>query len=439
MKTELRFASRIFSPLFVLLFSPVPATLSAQTITLHRAVELALQHATGIAVIAADQKRTTASYRELRNSYIPQLNVGAGIGYTDGFPLSLEGSAPSLVNVTAQSALFNLALSDFIRAARDEIKVDSLSGKDQRNQVIQDTVLSYAELAKWQRRLSSLREAQGQEQKMETAVEERVKAGIDSEMDLSKAKLSVARVKLRMAEATGAADVLREHLAKVTGLPATSLDIDPDSIPAFPNVTQDNDLAQKSADSNPSVQAAVEEAHAQYLRVRGEKRSLWPTMDFAAQYANLTTINDYQRFYQAHSFQPNNVTVGAAVRFPFFNLAQHSRIEEAEADAQKANKQAEATRNAVSEQTLKLQRSVVQMQDARDVAELEYEIAQQDVAAAKTRMESSNATLHDLDNAETQADERYITLQDVTFELDRSRIELMRQTGELESWAMGTR
>jgi outer membrane protein TolC len=437
MKIRYGFGTRSYS--FLALIWLVPASLLAQTITLRQAVELALQHASGIGITTAEEKHANASYRELRNSYIPQLNVGAGIGYSDGFPLTLEGGAPSLVNVTAQSALFNLALSDFIRAAQDEVKVDTFNTKDQRNKVIQDTVLSYAELAKWERRLSSLHEAQGEEEKMETAVEERVKAGVDSEMDWSKARLSVARVKLRLAEANGAADVLREHLAKITGVPRASFEIDPDSMPALPAAKQEEDLAEKTADANPAVQAAVEQERAQYLRVRGEKRSLWPSMDLATQYANLTTINNYQKFYRPGSFQPNNVTVGAAVRFPFFNLAQHARIQEAEADAQKAKKQAEATRNSISEETLRLQRSVVQMQDARDVAELEYEIAQQNAEAVKTRMESSTANLHDLDNAETQVNERFITLQDVTFELERSQVELMRSDGELENWALGNK
>ena len=418
----------------LLLFSP--AGLLAEAVTLRQAVQLALQHATGMGVSAAEQQRANANYRELRNSYIPQLNVGAGIGYTDGFPLSLEGAAPSLVNVTAQSALFNPALSDFIRAARDDVRVDSYNTKDQRNAVIQDTVLSYAELAKWERRLSGMRETLGEEEKMQVAVEQRVKEGVDSEMDATRARLSVARVRLRVAEASGAADVLREHLAKLTGVPTTSFEVDPESMPALPAVKEDQDLAVKSSDVSPAVQAAVERERAQFLRLRGEKKALWPTMDFAAQYANLPSFSNYEQYY-TRGFQPNNVTVGAAVRFPFLNFAQHARIKEAEADALKAKKQAEAARNSSSEETLRLQRSVTQMQAARDVAELEYEIAQQDVAAVKTRMEASTANLHDLDNAQMQVSERFIALQDVTFELERSQVALMRATGELEGWAVG--
>jgi len=417
----------------------LPASLLAEPLTLHHAVELALNHATGVDIAAADQRHASASYRELRNSYIPQLTAGAGIGWSDGFPLSLEGAAPSLFNVNAQSALINPALRDFIHAAQSDVTVSNLHIKDQRNQIIQDTVLSYAELAKWERRSSGLREAEAAAQGMQAAVVRRIKEGIDSEMDGSKARLSVARVRLRLAESGGAADVLREHLSRLTGLPPSSIEIDPESLPALPAVNQPaqpvDDLLVKSTDANPVVQAAVEHARAQYLRVKGERKSLWPSVDFAAQYANLATYNNYDAYYK--HFQPNNATVGVSIHLPFLNYAQHARVQEAESEAFKATKQAEAARNQVSEETLRLQRSVTQMQAARDVAELEYEIAQKNIEAVQTRMESSTANLHDLDNARSQASERFITLQDVTFELERSQVSLLRATGDLESWALG--
>jgi outer membrane protein TolC len=439
-KNKLWSSARIHRLLLAVLAFP-PASLLAEPVTLHQAVELALKHATGISIAAADQQHASASYRELRNSYIPQLNAGAGIGWSDGFPLSLEGSAPSLFNVNAQSALINPALKDFIRAAQSDITVSTLHTKDQRNQVIQDTVLSFAELAKWEQRLSRLRETMAAAEQMETAVAQRVKEGVDSQMDGSKARLSVARLRLRMAEASGAADVLRQHLSRLTLLPAASFEIDPDSVPALPTVKAeadtDTESLAKATDTNLVVQAAIEHARAQYLRVKAERRSLWPSLDFAAQYANLATYNNYDAYY--NHFQPNNATVGVAIHLPFLNLAQHERVKEAESEASKATKQAEAARNQVSEETLRLQRSVTQMQAARDVAQLEYEIAQSTVEATRTRMDSSTANLHDLDNAQAQASERLITLQDVTFELERSQVALLRATGDLETWAMGTK
>jgi outer membrane protein TolC len=438
---------------WILAVALLPASLLAESVSLKHVVELALTHGTAGAIAAADEERTAAGYRELHNNYIPQLNTGAGLGYSYGFPLALEGSAPSLFNITTQSALLNPALRNFVHAAKADSAAASLKTKDERNRVIEDAALSYAELAKWEQRLTRLQETEAATNKMQAAVAERVKEGVDSELDGTRARLSAARIRLRIAEAQGAADVLREHLAKLTGLSAASIQTDPDSIPAPPAAAAAPDAPKDAADSNPSVEAAVEHARAQYLRAQGEHKALWPSIDFAAQYALLSKFNNFQNYYipskpcvtslgeflcVTNSFQQNNATVGVSIRFPLFNASQRSRAQAADADARKATKQAEAARNQVSEETLRLQRSVAQMQAARDVAQLEYEIAQKNLTTVQTHMDSGTATLHDLDDARTQASERFIALQDVTFELERSQLGVLRSTGDLEKWALGT-
>ncbi len=424
---------------------------AAEPVPLRRIVELALQHATGAAIAAAEQERAAAGYRELRNNYIPQLSTGAGLGYSYGFPLALEGQAPSLFNINAQSALLNPSLRDFMKAAQADSTVATLNSKDVRNQVIQDAVLSYAELAKWQQLLSRLRETASDANKMQAAVAERVKEGVDSDLDGARAQLSAARIRFRIAQAQGAADVLREHLSKLTGLPAADIQADPDSIPAPQPLPADD--AKPDVAVNPSVEAAVEHARAQFLRAQGEHKSLWPTFDFAAQYALLSRFNNFQHYYIPEAtcvtsigtflcpgggFQQNNATVGVSIRFPFFNPSQRARAQAADADAVKASKQAEAARNQVSEQTLRLRRAVAQALAARDVAQLEFEIAQKTVAAVQTRMDAGTANLHDLDDARSQASERFIALQDSIFELQRAQVGLLRTTGDLEMWAVGS-
>jgi outer membrane protein TolC len=449
MKTQ---CSAGFAAKWILAVLLLPASLLGESVPLKRVVELALTHATGAAIAAADQQRAAAGLRELHNNYLPQLATGAGLGYSYGFPLGLEGSAPSLFTINAQSALLNPALHDFIRAAKVDSAVASLKNKDERNQIIQDAALSYAELAKWEQRLAKLQETEADANKTQAAVAERVKEGIDTELDGTRARLSTARVRLRIAEAKGAAEVLREHLSKLTGLPAATIQTDPDSIPA-PPAPPAEDLAKDASASNPSVQAAVEHARAQYLRAQGEHKVLWPSIDFAAQYALLSKFNNFQNYYipskpcivatvnvlcVTNNFQQNNATVGVSIRFPLFNASQRSHAQAADADALKATKQAEAARNQVSEETLRLQRSVAQMQAARDVAQLEYEIAEKNLTVVQTRIDAGSANLHDLDDARAQASERFIALQDVTFELERSEVGVLRATGDLEKWALGT-
>lgn len=408
---------------------------SAEPLPLKRAVELALAHGTVAGIATADGQRAFASYRESRAAYIPQLVFGSGLGKSWGFPLSLEGSAPSVFNINSQSALFNPALTQFMRAARTDWQATTMQSKEQRNQVIQDTVLSYAELNKWEMRISRLHEEEAASLKLEEAMAERVKEGVDSPLERTKARLSAARVRLRTAEAEGSAQVLRQHLARLTGLSAAGIETLPDSIPAFPAVQQEDDLAGKAENSSPAVQASEQRARAQYLRAQGEHKSVWPSVDFVAQYARLARYNNYDLYYKR--FEANNATVGVAIRFPFLNFSQRARAEAADAEAVKAKREAEAVRNQVSEETLKLQRAVRQMEAAQEVAQLEYEVAQASLDALQTRVEAGTATIKDLGEARAQANERYLALEDTRFELERTRVGLMRSTGELEKWVKG--
>jgi outer membrane protein TolC len=395
-------------------------------------VQLALTHSTTAVSAAADEQKAFASYREVRNAYIPSLTVGAGLGASWGFPLSLAGSAPSLFNVNAQSILFNPAQREFLKAARTEYQASKLQTKDQRDLVIQDTVSTYSELVNWEKRLERLGREEAEANRMEQAVTERLKEGVDSALDLSKAKLTAARVHLRVAQTRGSVDVLRQHLAQLTGVALNAIETVAESVPALPSVGQDDDLAGNAAKTSPAVQLADQRSIASGLRARGEHRAMLPSFDFAAQYALLSKFNNYDVYYNA--FQRNNATIGVSIVFPFLNYSQRARANGADAEALKAKKQAEAVRNQVSEDTLKLQRSVAQLTAARDVADLEYEVAQSGLDAAQGRTAADTATLHELDDARTQAAERYLAAQDAAIELARARIALMRSTGELEKW-----
>ncbi|HEY7099509.1 MAG TPA: TolC family protein [Terriglobales bacterium] len=406
----------------------------SEPIPLKRLVEAALSHSTATQSADADQQRAFAAYREARNQYIPQFVVGSGLGASWGYPLSLEGSAPSLVNLNAQSAVLNPSLREFIRAARNDYDASKADNKDRRNQVIQDTVLSYAELSKWESLMDRLHKELSDAAKMEQVVNMRIQEGVDSPQMLNKAKLTSARMRLRSAEAQGAMDVLRNRLFHLTGFPAASIETVPDSIPALPEVKQDQNLSGRALEENPSVQAADIRATAQEYRARGEHKAMWPSLDFAAQYALLSTYNNYEEFFQPGSFQRHNATVGVSIRFPFFSPTQKAHAEAADADALHAKKEAENAKNQLAEETLRLQRSVEQLTAAQQVADLEYQVAQSNLETLQVRADSASGNIHDLEDARTQTNQLYNTLQDTNFELMRARISLLRATGELADW-----
>ena len=113
----------------------------------------------------------------------------------------------------------------------------------------------------------------------------------------------------------------------------------------------------------------------------------------------------------------------------------YQRVSQQYAEALRAKKDAEAAKNRVSEETLKLQRAVEQLSAAHEVADLEYQVAQSNLEASQVRMDAGTATLHDVEDARMQANERYNALQDTSFELQKARITLLRATDELAAWA----
>jgi outer membrane protein TolC len=408
---------------------------AVEPMPLKRVVELALKHSTVAVAADADVQRALASYHEVRNQYIPQAVVGSGLGQAWGYPLSLEGSAPSIFNVSTQSALINPSLRDFVRAAKIEMQATGFQSKDQRDQVIQDTVVTYAELGKWESSIDHLQQEKEEATKSEQVIEQRIQAGVDSELTRNKARLTSARVRLRLAQAEGAIDVLRNKLSHLTGLPAASIEADSDTLPALPEIKQEEDLPARAVQNNSAVHAADFHANAQAARARGEHRALWPTADFAAQYALLSTaLANYQQFFVPGSFQHNNATVGVVLRFPFINEVQRAKAQGAMAEAIHARQDAQAARNQVSEQTLKLQRTVQQLAAAQEVADLGYQIAQANLSALKVRVDAGSATLQDMQDANDQVNERFNSLQDTNFELEKARIALLRATGDLAGW-----
>ena len=199
-----------------------PATITGP-ITFREAVELALQHSGVMSIAAMNQWRSMKAYQEARNHYIPQLTVGSGLGYSYGFPLTLEGSAPSVVNFTSTQALINFSLKQFIKAARIQWKAQSFEVEDKKNAVILDVALSYEQLESVTWKIAALNQAHQAAEKGVYISQQRLKEGVGSQLDVTKSQLIDARIRLRTAEAEGQQDVLREHLAKLVGLTAAEI------------------------------------------------------------------------------------------------------------------------------------------------------------------------------------------------------------------------
>jgi outer membrane protein TolC len=441
-----RTSSQVLILLCLLLVGTAPAW--AEQVTFQRAIQLALTHSPAMGIASADQRKAERAYQETRSAYLPTLVFGSGLGWSYGYPLSIEGSAPSIFNVNYQSALYNPAVNEFIKSAKMEWHATANNSQDQRKDVILDTAVSYIQLDKMVTDLKSLKDQETNAGALADIVSQRVQQGVDSQVELTKAKLVAARVRLSIAEMEGNADLLRNKLSQLTGLPAASIETVSDSVPKLPEFDQESDLASKALENSAAVKAAEQRAQAQQFKARGEHKALYPSFDLVGQYGLFARFNNFEDFFR--TFQRNNATVGVSIKFPIFNFVQKAHAEQADADVIKANRQVDAVKGQVSAETLRLQRSVRQLAAAQQVSDLEYQLAKSEAEATQIRAEtggvsqiSTNApagagavTARDVANARIQASAKYSQYLNTTLEYDKTRLQLLRAIGELENWAI---
>ena len=438
MKAFFRPASFVFALLFSL-------SLAAQQLTFQHAMELTLARASS-STAAAEQLRARAAYEEAKSMYLPQLTVGSGLGKSFGYPMSIEGAAPSVFQLNYQSFLYNPAQSQFIRSAKQSWEATSSNTKDQRAATLLEAALAYIQLDTLSSRSHLLATQQQEAERLVQIVSDRVREGVDNEIALTRAKLDAARVRMRAAETAGTADVLRERLAQLTGMAAASIQTVSESIPNVPDISAEQGLVDDVVKNHPLVKSAELQAEAQESKARGEHRALLPALDLVGDYGYFTRYNNFDQYF--NKFQHNNATLGVAIRFPFLNFPQRARANQADADALRAKRQAELTKNQVSNETLRLARSVQQIAAADEVAKLDYQLSEAETGALETRVQAAAPGApagqgppapgpRDVQAARIQTNEKYSTYLDTTFELQKARLQLLRATGKLEAWATG--
>jgi outer membrane protein TolC len=403
-------------------------------LTFREAVQLALQHSGIMGIATMNQWRSMKAYQEVKNHYLPQFTVGSGLGYSYGFPLTLEGSAPSVVNFTSSQAIFSLSLKHYLKAAKIDWQAQSFDVQEKRNAVLLDVALTYEQLSTATSKLATLQKAQEAADQAQFITQQRVKEGVDSQLELTRSQLVAARIRLRSADAEAQRDVLREHLSRLVGLPAAELNVDAESIPELPQIFQEDDYSARAVENSPAVRLAQQHAFSADERAKAEHRATLPTADLASQYAYLARFNNYDQYYL--KYNANNLSAGLNLRFPFFNPVQKAHAQQADADAIIAHKQADLTKDQVSENALKLQRSLKQLQAARDVAKLEWQVSIGELNAVAGRMQIGGANLRDQENAQLDANDKYAAYLDAEFELSRAELQLLRIAGELENWAV---
>lgn len=414
-----------------------PAESSAQiaaatpmAVSLKRAIELALLNSKEIQVAKIQASVADHAAQITKAQFMPNLYAGSGAGYSDGIPETPGGRAPSVVNVTYTEQVLNEPLRGQGKEMQEQAKAQKIALEEARNDVISRTAMAYLELAKVRHSLELLRAEQESADKILQVTKERASQGFELPVEVTRAELIKARVVERILQLEEREDQLQVFLGHQLGLPENqAIAVTPEDLPGEAEQAGDNLIAAALL-KNTGLRLAESDVRAKEFRLKGEKRGYFPTLELVSTYSLLAKYNNYSLYF--NHFQPNNVNAGIDMRFPIFSAQVKANIGLAQVnlDAAKAtltNKRAELTAE-VRQKT----RRVREMDASKEVARLELQLAQQNVAVLQAQFSEGKLSLPNMEKARLDENDKWMAYLDANFQRQQAQLDLLKAAGQLD-------
>ena len=406
--------------------APAPAAL-----TLKRAVELALQNSRDIQI--AKIQASVAQHAALitKAEFLPNLYAGSGLGYSNGIPETPGGQAPSVFNMSYREQVFNEPLRGQSRELQEQAKSQRLVLDDVRNAVIVRTAAAYLELAKVRHSLDLLQKEQQSADKILGVTQERQAEGFELPVEVTKAQLTRARITQRILRLEGRQDELEVLLRNQLGLAQDQpIEVTPEDLPGAAEQAG-ADLIAAALENNSGLRLAESDVRAKELRLRGEKRGRWPIFELGGVYSRLSHIETYDEFFR--KFQHNNYNLGMNMQIPLFSAHTKAAINLAQINFDAAKATLANKKNEVSAEVRQKTRRVRELDAAKEVARLELQLAQQNVAVLQSQFDEGKASLRDMENARLEENDKWMAFLDANFQRQQVQLELLRAAGRLEN------
>jgi outer membrane protein TolC len=399
-------------------------------LTLKRAIELALLNSKDIQAARVQARVADHAAQITKAQFMPNLYAGSGAGYSNGIPETPGGRAPSVFNVTYTEQVFNEPLRGQTKEMQEQANSQKIVLQDTRNNVITRTAMSYLELGKVQHSLELLRKERDSAEKILQVTQERQGEGYELPVEITKAQLTKAQVAQRILQLEGREDELEIFLRYQLGLAdSQEIQVTPEELPGEAEQAGDH-LVAMALTNNTGLQLAQSDVRAKEFRLKGEKRGYLPTLELVSIYSVLARYNNYDQFF--HAFQRNNFNAGVDARVPIFSARIKADISLAQVNLDAAKANLTNKKSEVTAEVRQKTRRVREMDAAKEVARLELQLAQQNVAVSQAQFNEGKLNLREMEKARLNENEKWMAYLDANFQKQQSQLELLKTAGQLD-------
>jgi len=407
-----------------------PKDAPAVAVTLKRAIELALQNSKEIQVAKIQASVADHAAQITKAQFMPNLYAGSGLGYTNGIPETPGGRAPAIFNVTYTEQVFNEPLRGQAKETQEQSKAQKIVLEDAKNSVITRTAMAYLELGKVRHSLELLRKEQESAEKILDVTQERQGEGYELPVEVTKALLTKAQVIQRILQLEGREDELEVFLRYQLGLSeAQAIEVTPEELPGEAEQAGDN-LVAMAMTHNAGLQLAASDVRAKEFRLKGERRAYFPTLELVSIYSVLGKFNNYTQFF--NHFQRNNFNAGIDMHVPIFSAQTKAAVGLAKINLEAAKVNLTNKRTELTADVRQKTRRVRERDAAKEVARLELQLAQQNVAVLQSQFAEGKLNLREVEKARLEENEKWMAYLDANFQKQQAQLELLKTAGQLD-------
>ncbi len=399
--------------------------------TLRQAVELAMKQNPDIALARIDAEKARQAIRVAKDPFAPRLTVGSGLAYSNGFPLSIEGSAPSIVQAQAAQYLFNRPQSYAVAQAKENARGASLGVAGKRDEVGYRIASLFLD-AERAARVGDLADKDADsQQKVLDAVTAQVEEGRALPLAQKTAAYQLAVSRELADNLASDRETAETALAIALGFSAEDRVVpasNPRPAPALPG--SEAQAIETALSSNMDLRRLESQVTAKQLELRGARAARLPRIDLVAQYGLFAKFNHYEDYFR--SFQRNNGEIGVAVQLPVLTgPGVAAQAAQAQTDIARLKIEMANTRNRLSADLQQAFRDNRKAETAAEVARLDLEVAREQLSVDLAQMQEGRLALRDVEEARIVENRKWIAFYDAQYTAERARWNVLRLTGEL--------
>jgi outer membrane protein TolC len=401
------------------------------------AIRLAVRNSPRVKAAENDLAKAQAGVSVAKDMYIPSVNVGGGAGYSYGIMLTV----PTVFTVNAQSLVFSMQQRQYVRAAHSDVRAAQLALDEVKQQVEEDAAVTYLSLATAQQTAQALDEQYEVAMKLAAIMQDRLHANLESELEVRKYQRGALQIKLGKMQAEDNADDLGVHLAELTGIAPDELKLASQSIPPISAASANGAGLSTALPDTPGIEAAAASDMAKELRAKADREYTWrPQVSFGANYGRVSPIENVNQYYNLNGIY-NVYSVGVAVQFPLLDLVRRAAAKESRLDTERSQMDLASLRFDEMAGRRKLQRSLPELATKAELADVNYEIAQDELGDVEAQSQHATGgpmvTPKEVENAHIEERQKYVEMLDAKLQARKAQITWMRLTGRLDGWLTG--